>query len=198
MLLKMRGTPEFPLLWEHPGSSAPTSPVFPGKTSSLGYFIHPWALLAPALQRSHSSVLTTGQVLGVQGMEGPCGWNWGISWLELGDPTAGIGRPHCSQGCLGPAPVLPWESGNPQESPGHPQHSHKHLNYLNPPLLAALPMSQPLALEGIQECWWQTGTQTNSQPGLFLIALIVPLMEADKVTSPLCCFCLVFYLFLSL
>lgn len=64
-------------------------------------------------------------------------------------------------------------------------------------ILAKLPMSQPLALEGIQECWWQTGTQTNSQAGLSLIALIVPLMEADKVTSPLCCFLLCFFICFS-
>lgn len=107
-------------------------------------------------------------------------------------PVAGIRRPHSVRDAWDVLQPCPGNQG----TPGKPTNTR-----ITAPLLLNSP-SQPLALEGIQERWWQTGTQTNSQAGLFLVPLIVPLMKADKVTSPLCAarvvFALFFYLFLSL
>lgn len=137
-----------------------------------------------------AAVLPTGQILGIQGMEGPRGCNWD-------HPTVARDAWDLLRSC-------PGNQGTPRKPPGtHSTHTNTPIMAVDPPLLAKLPMSQPLALEGIQERWWQAWTQTNSWAGLSIMALIVPLMQAGKVTSPLCatppcCFCFVFYLFLSL
>lgn len=154
----------------------------------LYHFDTPWALLAPALQGSRSPSHRSDFGDPRDG---------GTPWLQLGHPTVARDAWDLLRSC-------PGNQGTPRKPPGtHSTRTNTPIMAVDPPLLAKLPMSQPLALEGIQERWWQAWTRTNSWAGLSIMALIVPLMQAGKVTSPLCatppcCFCFVFYLFLSL